>query len=116
MEILKRELHDVKNRDPKKQITLEPIGVVHSPLKTLKGIPIQFKMSEIKGKIELFDEFAPGLKHLDGFSHIYCIYFFDLVKTPVPLQSKPFCQSEAEWWSVRKFGLIHSGLSLVLIC
>ena len=30
------------------------------------------------------------MKDLEGFSHIYCIYFFDIDKLPVPLQSKPF--------------------------
>jgi tRNA-Thr(GGU) m(6)t(6)A37 methyltransferase TsaA len=90
MDIIKRELHNIKNRDAKSDINLKPIGVLHSSLKTLKGIPIQFSMSDTKGRIEIFEEFTSGLKDLDGFSHVYCIYFFDLVRLPVPLQSKPF--------------------------
>ncbi|MBN1800018.1 MAG: tRNA (N6-threonylcarbamoyladenosine(37)-N6)-methyltransferase TrmO [Candidatus Lokiarchaeota archaeon] len=77
-----------------KTISFKPIGIVHSPLKSLKGIPIQFSMSEVEGKLEIFEEFVPGLKDLDGFSHIYCLYFFDLVKLPVALQSKPFLDNQ----------------------
>jgi tRNA-Thr(GGU) m(6)t(6)A37 methyltransferase TsaA len=94
MDILTRKLHKVEGRNPIDEISLNPIGIFHSPLKTLKGIPIQFSMSEIRGKIEIFDKYSAGLKDLDGFSHIYCIYFFDLVKLPVPLQSKPFLDNE----------------------
>ncbi|MFX0136909.1 MAG: tRNA (N6-threonylcarbamoyladenosine(37)-N6)-methyltransferase TrmO [Candidatus Hodarchaeota archaeon] len=67
-----------------------PIGLIHTPFESLKGIPIQFSMSEAKGKIEIFPQYAQGLKDLDGFSHVYCLYYFDMVKLPVPLQSKPF--------------------------
>ncbi len=94
MEITKKPLKDIKKRDPSKSIIFKPIGIVHSPLKSLKGIPIQFSMSDVKGKLELFEEFVPGLKDLDGFSHIYCLYFFDLVKLPVALHSKPFLDDE----------------------
>ena len=51
-------------------------------------------MSTNKGEIEIFDEFKAGLKDLSGFSHLYCLYLFDMVKLPVPLQSKPFLDNE----------------------
>ena len=51
-------------------------------------------MSEIEGTIEIYPEYKDGLYELGGFSHIYCLYFFDLVKLPVPLQSKPFLVDE----------------------
>jgi len=94
MEILKRNLHDMTERNSLKKIMLKPIGIIHTPLKSLKGIPIQFSMSDIQGKIEIFEEYTSGLKDLDQFSHIYCIYLLDLVKLPVSLQSKPFLDSE----------------------
>ncbi|MBD3213458.1 MAG: tRNA (N6-threonylcarbamoyladenosine(37)-N6)-methyltransferase TrmO [Candidatus Lokiarchaeota archaeon] len=94
MDIHARDLHKLEGRTPTNDISLKPIGIFHSPLKTLKGIPIQFTMSDVKGKIEIFDKYTRGLKDLDGFSHIYCIYFFDLVKLPVPLQSKPFLDKD----------------------
>ena len=94
MEISKRELKDFKERRFPDQICFKPIGVIHTPFKTLKGIPVQSVMSNEKGIIEIFEEYCPGLKDLDGFGYIYCIYLFDMVKLPVPLQSKPFLDDD----------------------
>ncbi|MHA2123373.1 MAG: TrmO family methyltransferase domain-containing protein, partial [Promethearchaeota archaeon] len=55
---------------------------------------MQSKMSSSSGEIEIFDRFKPGLKDLSGFSHVFCLYFFDMVKLPIPLQSKPFLDDE----------------------
>jgi len=90
MEITRKDLIDFKERKFPKTICFNPIGVIHSEFKSLKGIPIQSSMSESKGSIEIFPKYSDGLEDLDGFSHIHCIYFFDMVKLPVPLQSKPF--------------------------
>ena len=90
MEITKRELKNFQNRKFPEEVHFKPIGIIHAPFKSLKGIPIQFWQSETKGTIEIFPDFIPALKDLDGFSHAYCLYFFDMVKKPVPLQSKPF--------------------------
>ena len=94
MEITNRELYDFKDRKLPDKICFKPIGIIHTEFKTLKGIPIQFSQSDSIGTIEIFHDYEPALKDLDGFSHIFCIYFFDLVKPPVPLQSKPFLIDE----------------------
>jgi len=94
MEITRRELVDLKDRKFPQKISFNPIGVIHSPFKTLKGIPIQSSMSKTQGSIEIFTQYQDGLKDLEGFSHIYCLFFFDMVKLPVPLQSKPFLADE----------------------
>jgi tRNA-Thr(GGU) m(6)t(6)A37 methyltransferase TsaA len=52
-----------------------PIGVIHSPHSTLENMPIQPAGAKgIKGTVEVFEEFQPGLKDLDGFSHIVLLY------------------------------------------
>ncbi len=96
MEIINRELIDFKERKFPEEICFRPIGIIHTPFKKLKGIPIQSSMSDIKGIIEIFHEYQLGLKDLQGFSHLYCLYFFDMVKLPVPLQSKPFLDNEVK--------------------
>lgn len=49
-----------------KQITMTPIGIIRSPYKQVKDIPIQGKLKpEVKAYIELKDEYAPGLKDLE---------------------------------------------------
>ena len=94
MEITKKEIINLKERKPIDEVCFKPIGLIHTPFKTLKGIPIQSNMSEIEGTIEIYPEYKDCLYELGGFSHIYCLYFFDLVKLPVPLQSKPFLVNE----------------------
>ncbi|MFX0011722.1 MAG: tRNA (N6-threonylcarbamoyladenosine(37)-N6)-methyltransferase TrmO [Candidatus Hermodarchaeota archaeon] len=94
MEISKRELISFKERKFPEDICFHPIGIVHSPFESLTGIPIQPSMSNASGKIEIFKQYQDALKNLEGFSHIFCLYFFDMVKLPVPLQSKPFLKDE----------------------
>lgn len=59
------------------RIEFEPIGIIHSPFADLAGMPIQpAGAAGIKGTIEVFEKFHPGLKDLDGFSHIILLYHF----------------------------------------
>jgi len=94
MEITNGNLKSFKNRKFPQKVCFKPIGVIHSPFKDLKGIPIQSTMSEIKGEIEIFSQYTDGLKDLKAFSHIFCLYVFDMVRLPVPLQSKPFLEDK----------------------
>lgn len=94
MEITNREILNIEERKFPEKVCFKPIGIIHTPFKSLKGIPIQSSISNVKGTIEIFAEYVAGLKDLSGFSHIYCLYFFDMVKLPVPLQSKPFLDSD----------------------
>jgi tRNA-Thr(GGU) m(6)t(6)A37 methyltransferase TsaA len=62
-------------------VTYRPIGTIHSPFKENIGIPRQAAgASNIKGMIEIFDDFSEGLKDLDGFSHIVVIFHLHMVK------------------------------------
>ena len=94
MEISNRELYSFKERKFPEDICFRPIGIINSPFTNLTGIPIQPSMSKAKGKIEIFKEYQDALKDLNGFSYIYCLYFFDMVKLPVPMQSKPFLKDK----------------------
>jgi tRNA (adenine37-N6)-methyltransferase len=61
----------------KMKIEFTPIGIIHSPFTELEGMPIQpAGAAGIKGSVEVFKEFCPGLKDLDGFSHIILLYLF----------------------------------------
>ena len=60
-----------------KQITITPIGIIHSPYKHVKDMPIQGKFKpEVTAFAELKDGYTPGLKDLEGFSHAIIIYYF----------------------------------------
>jgi tRNA-Thr(GGU) m(6)t(6)A37 methyltransferase TsaA len=58
-------------------ILLKPIGVIHSPFTDPKSMPIQpVSENSAAGTIDVFPEFAEGLKDLEGFSHIVLLYCF----------------------------------------
>ena len=76
------------------EIKYKPIGVVHSPFKEPKGTPIQTAgANNADGTVELFSEYAEGLKDLEGFSHIILIYHFHLSRVS-SLMVKPYMDSE----------------------
>ncbi len=76
------------------EIKYKPIGIIHSPFKEPKGTPIQpAGAKDIKGTVEVFPEYAEGLKDVEGFSHIILIYHFHLSKG-ASLKAKPYLDNE----------------------
>ena len=62
------------------EISLKPIGVIHTPYVEAKNTPIQPIAAEgVAGWIDLFDDYVEGLSDLAGFSHITLIYRFHLI-------------------------------------
>jgi tRNA-Thr(GGU) m(6)t(6)A37 methyltransferase TsaA len=58
-------------------IEFQAIGVIHTPFKNPEGMPIQpAGAAGVKGTVEVFEQYRPGLKDLDGFSHIILLYYF----------------------------------------
>lgn len=77
-----------------REIKYRQIGIIHSPFKELDGMPIQPSGAlGIKGTVELFAEYLPGLKDIDGFSHIILLYHFHLSEK-YALEVKPFLDDE----------------------
>ncbi len=77
------------------EIKYTPIGVIHSQFKEPKGTPIQPSVAKgIKGTVEVFPEFAEGLKDVEAFSHIFLIYHFHLAKK-TSLKVKPYLDNKA---------------------
>jgi tRNA-Thr(GGU) m(6)t(6)A37 methyltransferase TsaA len=72
-------------------IVFEPVGVVHSEFPEPRGVPIQGSLEpETEAVLEIFPEFAEGLKDVEGFSHLIVIYHFDRVGEKRPLVTTPF--------------------------
>lgn len=57
-------------------ITLQPIGIIHSPFTDPAETPIQAVRSTTLGWVEVFPQYVPGLQDIEGFSHLYLIYQF----------------------------------------
>lgn len=75
-------------------IIINPIGVIHTPFKEVKNMPIQPLAADgIKGHIELLPDFVPGLKDLEGFSHITLLYRFHRI-VGYELEVIPFMDTE----------------------
>ena len=55
-------------------ITYRPVGVVRSPFTRFDGMPLQsVAAKETSGRVEVRAELQPGLRDLDGFSHLHLI-------------------------------------------
>ena len=77
-----------------RKIIYQPIGIIHSSHKEVKGVPIQPSSAKgIKGEIELLEEYQDGLKDLGGFSHIIILYDFHKSKA-YSLQIRPFLDDQ----------------------
>ena len=71
-----------------------PIGVIHTPFIDLEGMPIQpTGAARVKGTVEVFEKYRPGLKDLEGFSHVILICHFH-GSSGFELHVVPFLDSE----------------------
>ncbi len=72
----RKSMHQSVNLKP---ISVTPIGVIHSPYADPSEIhPLRSRST--RGTIEIFPEFAKGLKDIEGFSHLYVIWAFHVSK------------------------------------
>ena len=84
------------------KITFEPIGIIHSPFTKLEEMPIQPAGSRVtKGTLEVYPAYSQALQDLDGFSHLYAIYFFHKVNGWKPIVMPFLDKSERGLFSTR---------------
>jgi tRNA (adenine37-N6)-methyltransferase len=77
-----------------KPIVFQPIGLIHTPYHTTEDMPIQGSGGKgVRATIEIYPDFAAGLKDLEGFSHIILLYHLHLVEKSA-LIVKPFMDDE----------------------
>jgi len=76
-------------------VIYRPIGVIRSPFPKPRGAPIQPAGARgVAGRVELRPEFEPGLRDLEGFSHLILIYHFHLARG-YDLEVVPFLDQES---------------------
>ena len=74
------------------RIIMHPIGVIHSPYKEPKDIPIQGRFQDTtEAWAELLEEYTGGLKDLDGFSHAILLFYFHK-SNKEEIEGKPFLE------------------------
>jgi len=74
-------------------ISVTPIGVLHSPYQTPEGMPIQAAFSDAIGTLEIYADYVEGLRDLAGFEYLILLYRFHLALNE-PLRVKPFLDDE----------------------
>jgi len=88
-------MNAIDNQRIKDTIEFHPIGVIHTSFTKLEGMPIQPAGAvDVKGTVEVFEDFRSGLKDLDGFSHIILLYYFHQSQS-FNLHVVPFLDSES---------------------
>lgn len=96
---------------------VEIIGVIHSPFQEADNMPIQpVGAQDVEGEVVLDERFTEGLRDLDGFSHIYLIYFFHRAKR-TELQVVPYMDIERRGVFATRSPLrpAHIGISVVAL-
>lgn len=77
------------------KIVIEPIGVIHTPHKSIEGMPVQPPGAKgVEAHIVLDEKYKPGLKDLKGFSHLILLYQFHKVEGYV-LELVPFMDTKS---------------------
>jgi tRNA-Thr(GGU) m(6)t(6)A37 methyltransferase TsaA len=99
------------------KIELTPIGIIRTPYKEPSDMPIQGRFKDdVEGWVELKEQYVPGLRDLDGFSHAFLIYCFH--RSDVEhLEARPFLEQETHGiFAIRSpHRPNHLGLSIVKI-
>ncbi len=75
------------------EISMQPIGIIHSPFSDKEQTPIQASRSQAIGTVEVYPEFSDGLQDIEEFSHIYLLYVFHN-SSGYSLQIKPFLDDQ----------------------
>ena len=95
-------------------ITLASIGIIHSPFSDPAQAPIQASRSTIKGSVEVFPQYAAGLRDLGEFSHVYLLY---LINCPqgYDLSVKPFLDDQAHGVFATRYPCRPNSIGLSLV-
>jgi tRNA-Thr(GGU) m(6)t(6)A37 methyltransferase TsaA len=95
-------------------ITLTSIGVIHSPFSEPSQAPIQASRSTAAGSVEVFPQYAPGLRELEEFSYIFLLY---LIECPqgYNLQVKPFLDDQEHGIFATRYPCRPNSLGLSIV-
>lgn len=71
-----------------KEMRLKAIGVVNSPFREPDEVPRGKELRECESQIEIYPEYVEGLKDVEGFSHLFILYWMHRAP-PAALLAKP---------------------------
>ncbi len=101
---------------PFPDLKIKPIGIIRTPFRDVsENIPVQGRLHPgVPGRIELLPGYQDACRDLDGFSHIFLLYYFHL-STEERTITRPYLDTEPRGvFSTRSpHRPNHIGLSLV---
>jgi tRNA-Thr(GGU) m(6)t(6)A37 methyltransferase TsaA len=72
-----------RDDDAMQPVTLHPIGVIRTPHQQAVQTPIQPVFARgIEGRVEVLPQYVDGLRDLEGFSHVWLIYWLHKASAP----------------------------------
>jgi tRNA (adenine37-N6)-methyltransferase len=95
-------------------ISLTSIGIIHSPFSDPAQAPIQASRSTAIGSVEVFQEFAEGLRDLNEFSHIFLLYLIDCPQG-YSLSVKPFLDDQEHGIFATRYPCRPNSIGLSLV-
>jgi tRNA-Thr(GGU) m(6)t(6)A37 methyltransferase TsaA len=73
-------------------LTLHPIGTIHTPWRSIAECPRNGRQRDPAPacSVHVFPEYIAGLQSLDGFSHLILLYLLHKTKAPALVFTPPF--------------------------
>ncbi|MCK4736883.1 MAG: tRNA (N6-threonylcarbamoyladenosine(37)-N6)-methyltransferase TrmO [Methanophagales archaeon] len=73
-----------------KNMKLNPVGIIHTPYRSIEDAPRQGSMLNDISEIEIFKEYMDGLKDIEAWQHLIILYWLDKAKRDTLLTVSPF--------------------------
>jgi tRNA-Thr(GGU) m(6)t(6)A37 methyltransferase TsaA len=95
--------------------TVRPIGVIHTPFGAADEAPRQPSHARgVAGRVEVFPEFAGGLRGIERYSHLHLLFAFDRV-SETRLSATPPGESESRGIFATRSPYRPGGIGLSLV-
>ena len=95
---------------------MKTIGIIRTPFAGKNDAPIQgVFVPDAIGRVELFPEYAAGLKDIEGFSHLFLLYRFDRAGE-VELVRPTFLDDEPHGIFAARHPCRPNGIGLTVVC
>lgn len=97
------------------EIILNSIGIIHTAIKSKKDAPIQSSRSDLNGMVEIYPDYKDGLDGVEGFSHIYLLYFLHQSIRSESLRVKPFLDEQTHGVFATRYPVRPNSIGLSIV-
>jgi formylmethanofuran dehydrogenase subunit E len=83
------------------EIKLKPIGIIHSPFKTIDQTPHWGTLTDAVGEIEIFPQYEEGLDKIEKYSSIEVLFYFHQSRRDILRVTPPHDKEERGVFATR---------------